>query len=96
MEAIAEDNSEAQKGRDALTWKPLRLLTFYRLILAGMLLALYLGLEGNSTLGSTNPHCINSHAFFISFSAWLQDSPHGCAGPVTNSRPFCRFWSISL
>jgi len=55
MEALIEDNSEAQKGRDALTWKPLRLLTFYRLILASMLLVLYLGLEGNSTLGSTNP-----------------------------------------
>ena len=69
MEAIPEDNSEAQKGRDALTWKPLRLLTFYRLILAGMLLALYIGLEGNSTLGSANPALYKSACvFYIGFS----------------------------
>ena len=69
MEAIHEDNSEAQKGRDALTWKPLRLLTFYRLILAGMLLALYIGLEGNSTLGSANPALYKiACVFYIGFS----------------------------
>ena len=69
MEAIPEDNSEAQKGRDALTWKPLRLLTFYRLILAGMLLALYLGLEGHSTLGSANPALYKlACVFYIGFS----------------------------
>jgi two-component system sensor histidine kinase PilS (NtrC family) len=55
MAARPEEYDEIQKGRDALTWKPLRLLTFYRLILAGMLLALYLGLRDNSTLGGANP-----------------------------------------
>jgi two-component system sensor histidine kinase PilS (NtrC family) len=69
MESIPDDNSEAQKGRDALTWKPLRLLTFYRLILAGMLLALYIGLEGNSTLGSANPVLYKlACVFYIGFS----------------------------
>jgi len=69
MEVLVKDNSEAQKGRDALTWKPLRLLTFYRLILASMLLVLYLGLEGNSTLGSTNPALYTlACTFYIGFS----------------------------
>jgi two-component system sensor histidine kinase PilS (NtrC family) len=69
MDALLEDSGEAQKGRDALTWKPLRLLTFYRLILAGMLLVLYLGLEGNSTLGGTNPALYTlACIFYIGFS----------------------------
>jgi two-component system sensor histidine kinase PilS (NtrC family) len=69
MEALLEDNSEAQKGRDALTWKPLRLLTFYRLILACMLLVLYFGLEGNSALGGTNPALYTlACIFYIGFS----------------------------
>jgi two-component system sensor histidine kinase PilS (NtrC family) len=69
MEAVVDDNSEAQTGRDALTWKPLRFLTFYRLILASMLLVLYLGLEGNSTLGSTNPALYTlACTFYIGFS----------------------------
>ncbi len=55
MDAILEDRIEAQKGRDALTWKPLRLLTFYRLILAGMLMVLFFGLADNSALGEANP-----------------------------------------
>ena len=68
MEALLEDYNETQKGK-ALTWQPLRLLTFYRLILASMLLVLYVGLEDNSTLGGTNPAlytlvCI----FYIVFS----------------------------
>jgi two-component system sensor histidine kinase PilS (NtrC family) len=54
MDAIPEDCGEAEKGHDALTWKPLRLLTFYRLILAGVLLVLYLGLANNSSLGDTH------------------------------------------
>jgi len=69
MEALVDENSEAQKGRDALTWKPLRFLTFYRLILASMLLVLYLGLEGNLTLGSTNPALYTlTCTFYIGFS----------------------------
>ncbi len=69
MDALLEDSSEAQKGRDALTWKPLRLLTFYRLILASMLLALYFGLKGDSTLGGTNPALYTlTCVFYIGFS----------------------------
>jgi two-component system sensor histidine kinase PilS (NtrC family) len=69
MDALPEDNGEARKGHDALTWKPLRLLTFYRLILAGMLLVLYLGLEGNSSLGGTNPALYTlACVFYIGFS----------------------------
>jgi two-component system sensor histidine kinase PilS (NtrC family) len=55
MAELSDGTGETRKTRDALTWKPLRLLTFYRLILASMLLVLYLGLKGNSTLGDTNP-----------------------------------------
>ena len=69
MEATPDHNSEAQKGRDALTWKPLRLLTFYRLILASILLALYFGLKGDSTLGGTNPALYTlTCVFYIGFS----------------------------
>ena len=41
--------------RDALTWKPLRLLTFYRVILAGLLLILFFATGDISTLGLQNP-----------------------------------------
>jgi two-component system sensor histidine kinase PilS (NtrC family) len=69
MDAIPEDSGEAETGRDALTWKPLRLLTFYRLILAGVLLALYLGLEENSSLGETNPALYTlTCMFYVVFS----------------------------
>ncbi|HUT41969.1 MAG TPA: ATP-binding protein [Gammaproteobacteria bacterium] len=36
-------------------WKPLRLLTFYRLILAGLLTVLYLTISGETTLGMMAP-----------------------------------------
>ena len=41
--------------QDALTWKPLRFLSFYRLILAGLLLALFFLTPGNPILGQLNP-----------------------------------------
>lgn len=41
--------------RDALTWKPLRLLTFYRVILSGLLTALFFGVADRSLLGILNP-----------------------------------------
>ena len=40
-----------QERLDALTWKPLRLLTFYRAILAGLLLVLFFAIGDISTLG---------------------------------------------
>jgi len=40
---------------DALTWKPLRLLTFYRTILAGLLLVLFFAIGDISILGRQDP-----------------------------------------
>jgi two-component system sensor histidine kinase PilS (NtrC family) len=40
---------------DALTWKPLRLLTFYRVILAGLLTVLYFAIGHETTLGIEQP-----------------------------------------
>jgi two-component system sensor histidine kinase PilS (NtrC family) len=40
---------------DALTWKPLRLLTFYRVILAGLLLVLFFAIGDISILGRQDP-----------------------------------------
>jgi two-component system sensor histidine kinase PilS (NtrC family) len=40
---------------DSLTWKPLRLLTFYRAILAGLLTVLYLSIGNQTTLGIEQP-----------------------------------------
>ncbi len=43
------------EGLDAHTWQPLRLLTFYRVILAGLLLVLFFAIGDISTLGQQNP-----------------------------------------
>jgi two-component system sensor histidine kinase PilS (NtrC family) len=40
---------------DVLTWKPLRLLTFYRVILAGLLSVLYFTIGSETTLGIEQP-----------------------------------------
>ncbi len=40
---------------DSLTWKPLRLLTFYRVILAGLLTVLYLTIGNQTSLGIEQP-----------------------------------------
>lgn len=47
--------SMAGQERDALTWKPLRLLTFYRLILAGLLSTIYISIPDSATLGIHYP-----------------------------------------
>ena len=52
--AILPGNRSATR-EDALTWKPLRFLSFYRLILAGLLLALFFLTPGNTILGRLNP-----------------------------------------
>ena len=49
-----DDNTADQASRDSLTWKPLRLLSFYRLILAGLLTILFFGLP-ESPYGAANP-----------------------------------------
>ena len=54
MKDFYEDRFPNQDALDALTWKPLRLLSFYRVILASMLAALFFGLTDNTTLGIQN------------------------------------------
>jgi len=46
------DRYPYQESRDELTWKPLRLLSFYRAILAGLLVVLFFSIPENSGLGS--------------------------------------------
>ena len=79
MESQYEDSAAELIDRDALTWKPLRLLTFYRLILAGLLTALYYGIPNNPALGSYNPQLYTltcsvylAFSFVAGFSARLR------------------------
>lgn len=54
---------------DALTWKPLRLLTFYRVILSGLLTALFFGVPDRSLLGILNPLLYGATCItYLSFS----------------------------
>jgi two-component system sensor histidine kinase PilS (NtrC family) len=55
MEQLYEDGVAEQKSHDILTWKPLRLLTFYRLILAGLLTILYFGVPDQTAIGGYSP-----------------------------------------
>jgi two-component system, NtrC family, sensor histidine kinase PilS len=41
---------------DALTWRPLRLLSFYRAILAGLLSVVFFTIGNQTSMGSTDPH----------------------------------------
>ena len=54
MKDFYEDRFPNQETIDALTWKPLRLLSFYRVILAGLLTALFFSLSDSTTLGIHN------------------------------------------
>lgn len=49
------DRFKGPDNVDALTWKPLRLLTFYRVILAGLLTVLYFTIGDETTLGIEQP-----------------------------------------
>jgi two-component system sensor histidine kinase PilS (NtrC family) len=52
-----------------LTWKPLRLLSFYRLILSSLLMVLFLGISGNASFGNTNPLLFSiTGTFYVGFS----------------------------
>ncbi|MDX1698079.1 MAG: histidine kinase dimerization/phospho-acceptor domain-containing protein, partial [Thiohalobacterales bacterium] len=42
-------------AEDALTWNPLRLLSFYRVILAALLAILFFGLRNETSLGQSHP-----------------------------------------
>ena len=50
-----EDRFADPDARDTLTWKPLRLLTFYRLILVGLLTVLFFSIADSATLGIQHP-----------------------------------------
>jgi len=54
MKDFYEDRFPSQEALDALTWKPLRLLSFYRVILAGLLTILFFSLADSTTLGIQN------------------------------------------
>lgn len=54
MKDFYEDRFPNREARDALTWKPLRLLSFYRVILAGLLTILFFSLADSTTLGIQN------------------------------------------
>ena len=55
MQPIVDDGMSGQEVRDALTWQPLRLLTFYRVILAGLLLILFFSIRDQTSLGLSHP-----------------------------------------
>ena len=63
-----EENIADPASRGSLTWKPLRLLSFYRLILASLLAVLYYGLP-ETVFGSADPALYTlSCAAYIGFS----------------------------
>jgi two-component system sensor histidine kinase PilS (NtrC family) len=55
MELTYKDRIAEQQARNALTWRPLRLLTFYRLILASVLIILFYSIPENITFGEYRP-----------------------------------------
>jgi two-component system sensor histidine kinase PilS (NtrC family) len=55
MTASNQEHSLRPQELDALTWKPLRLLTFYRMILAGLLTTLVFSIPDSSALGILYP-----------------------------------------
>ena len=68
MRLQPEDKAADPAIRDSLTWKPLRLLSFYRLILASLLAVLFYGLP-ETTFGSTHPALYTlTSAAYIGFS----------------------------
>ncbi len=74
-----EDRFEDPDAHDSLTWKPLRLLTFYRLILAGLLTVLFFSIADSTLLDIQHPRvyaltCIAYLAFSLAagFTARLR------------------------
>ena len=66
-QAASEATINAQVVHDSRTWEPLRLLTFYRVILAGLLTILYFGLPDQTTFGVLHPkvYAITSTAYLV-------------------------------
>ena len=61
------DRFTNQENRDALTWKPLRLLSFYRVILAGLLAMLFFSIPEDTGLGlrQHNLYALASIAYLL-------------------------------
>jgi two-component system sensor histidine kinase PilS (NtrC family) len=69
MDLFAKEGATGLKNPDVLTWKPLRLLTFYRLTLAGLLTVLFFGIPDNPSLGAYNPNLYTlTCVFYLVFS----------------------------
>ena len=67
MPARLDTNLPEPENLDDFTWKPLRLLTFYRVILAGMLVVLFFGLPDRTALGADQPtlYLLTSSAYLV-------------------------------
>lgn len=73
-----------------LTWKPLRLLSFYRLILSCLLMILFLGISGNASLGDTNPQLFFiTGTFYVGFSLLVGICAH-LRRPSYELQAFCQ------
>ena len=61
------DRFPNQESRDALTWKPLRMLSFYRAILAGLLAVLFFSIPEDTGLGTQhhNLYALISIAYLL-------------------------------
>ena len=69
MYSSESDTELALEESGDLTWKPLRLLSFYRLILSSLLMVLFLGLPGDAAFGSTHQLLFAlAGSFYICFS----------------------------
>jgi two-component system sensor histidine kinase PilS (NtrC family) len=55
MQAVTDENAAAREASYAQTWKPLRLLSFYRVILASLLAILFFGLRDEASFGLVHP-----------------------------------------
>ena len=82
MPTSFEDRYDDPDARDALTWKPLRLLTFYRVILVGLLTVLFFSIADSTALGIQHPRiyaitCLAYLAFSLlaGFTARLRRPP---------------------
>ena len=66
-QTASEATIDAHVVHDARTWEPLRLLTFYRVILAGLLMILFFGLPDQTTFGVLHPkvYAITSTAYLV-------------------------------
>ncbi|MGB5260916.1 MAG: ATP-binding protein, partial [Gammaproteobacteria bacterium] len=67
MQSASDDSLHTRAAIDARTWKPLRLLTFYRVILAALLAILFFGLRNETAFGLSHPgiYGITSLAYLL-------------------------------